>query len=73
VFTDSDINSSVSLSNIIIQGYNTSEGIDRTLYFDNLLVSSPDTQAVSAPATLSILLVGFIALFARTRLSVKAK
>lgn len=57
VFTDTNANSSVSLSNIIIQGYNTTAGVDRTLYFDNLLVTDASVANVSAPGTLAMLLL----------------
>ena len=57
VFTDTDADGAVSLTNLIIQGYNTDRGIDRTIYFDNLMASSdiPSAAPVPVPAALPLL------------------
>lgn len=51
-------NGSVSLSNIIIQGINTTAGIDRDIYFDNLKTM---TSPAPVPAALPLLLTGLAA------------
>ncbi|QIB64656.1 PEP-CTERM sorting domain-containing protein [Kineobactrum salinum] len=60
---------SVAFREVIIQGYNTADGIDRTIYFDNLVASN--TQDVPAPATLSLMALSLVLMgwTRRTRLA----
>lgn len=61
VFTDTTADGSISLSNLIIQGYNTQNGIDRTLYFDNLVAKVPE------PSTLLLFFSSLVAVFVSSR------
>jgi len=69
VFTDTTADGSISLSNLIIQGYNTTNGIDRTLYFDNLVASS---TAVPAPGTLLLFFFSLVGVFVSSRRKLQA-
>jgi hypothetical protein len=62
----------VSLSNVIIQGINTTAGVDRDIYFDNLRTMTTLPPApIPVPAALPLLLAGLAALglMARRRAS----
>jgi hypothetical protein len=54
-------NGSTQFSNAIVQGINTTAGVNRTLYFDNLkaTVDGPDVPPIPLPATLPLLLAAF--------------
>ncbi|WP_148234701.1 VPLPA-CTERM sorting domain-containing protein [Pseudooceanicola batsensis] len=51
-YTDTDAQGALPLDNVIIQAINTPEGIDRTIYFDNLSITTP---AVPLPAGLPLI------------------
>lgn len=57
-----------SLSNVILQGYNTTEGVDYDIYWDNF--SAPGATPVPEPFTMS-LLAGGAALAVRRKLKSK--
>lgn len=65
VFTDTDSNGSTGFANVILQGINTNDGVNRTLYFDNLTYGT--TVSVPEPTTLLLLLPGLAALALRRR------
>lgn len=54
-------NGTTSLSNVILQGYNTTDGINRDIYFDNFTTSNA-ISPVPLPAALPLLLAGLGAL-----------
>lgn len=70
LLTSVGANGTQSFANVILQNINTTEGVDRTVYFDNL--SAASVSAVPVPAALPLMLtalggIGFVARRRRNR------